>query len=156
MVSINSNTENIFVGNPGEYKEVNINLVYPDPCNPEQRVELKNIGPLLDSIRRVGQLVPILVHPNGKIIDGARRWTCLRKLGYETIKVVISDVEDAWWEVSCSQRPIKPAELLQYYVAGGVPVALTPGAKKTMRLIKQLEKHLTKEEINFSLDQLKR
>lgn len=42
---------------------------------------------LSDSIERNGLLVPLTVHPSGKIIDGYRRWLCCKAMGWEEIEV---------------------------------------------------------------------
>lgn len=39
-------------------------------------------------IKKFGPVIPLIVDPNGTIVDGVLRWQCLKDLGYETVPTV--------------------------------------------------------------------
>lgn len=58
-------------------------IVVPD----RHRRELGDLEPLMESIREVGLLHPIVVRSDGTLIAGQRRLESFRRLGYDTIPV---------------------------------------------------------------------
>lgn len=56
---------------------------------------LPNLKPLTNSIQANGVVVPLLVRPNGEIVNGFRRWLVCSVLGIEQVCVVpVSPEED--------------------------------------------------------------
>lgn len=53
------------------------------------RRDLGDLAPLMDSLKRVGQLNPITVSPAYELIAGHRRLTAATKLGWKTVDVVV-------------------------------------------------------------------
>lgn len=53
------------------------------------RKDLGDLQPLMDSLRRVGQLNPITVSPSYELIAGHRRLTAAANLGWKTIDAVV-------------------------------------------------------------------
>ena len=53
------------------------------------RKDLGDLQPLMDSLRRVGQLNPITVSPSYDLIAGHRRLTAATNLGWKTIDAVV-------------------------------------------------------------------
>ena len=53
------------------------------------RRDLGDLAPLMDSLRRVGQLNPITVSPAYELIAGHRRLSAASKLGWKTVDVVV-------------------------------------------------------------------
>ncbi|MBT3367769.1 MAG: DUF5131 family protein [Nitrospina sp.] len=49
---------------------------------------------LLDKIRKVGILTPILISKDNRIISGHRRWECAKELGFETVPTMTFESED--------------------------------------------------------------
>jgi len=66
---------------------VGINLVYPNPDNPN-KMTTEEFELLVLSIRRSGFTRPILVNADGMIIDGEHRWLAAHTVGYTEIPVV--------------------------------------------------------------------
>lgn len=59
-----------------------------------QRKELTNIEELMESIKRRGQLQPVVISRDNVLIAGERRYTALQRLNHSRIKVVYSDELD--------------------------------------------------------------
>lgn len=79
--------------------ELPIDKVKPNPSNPESR--LANVETLAESIKRRGQLVPIIVrpHPGTKtdlylVVAGHRRLAAAQQLKLKTIQAVVKDTGD--------------------------------------------------------------
>jgi len=82
----------------GEYKEIPINLVFPNSYNP-MVMSPEDEALLQDNIKKYGFLAPIIVVPIEKedgdfyyeIVDGEHRFNEARSLGMETIKAIVVD-----------------------------------------------------------------
>ncbi|WP_027364730.1 ParB/RepB/Spo0J family partition protein [Desulfotruncus alcoholivorax] len=78
--------------------EVLINNIYPNPKQPRQRIDEKNLNELMESIKTHGLIQPIIVRPgqNSKyeIIAGERRWQACQKLKMEKVPVIIKNYSD--------------------------------------------------------------
>jgi ParB/RepB/Spo0J family partition protein len=141
--------------------------VRPDPEQP--RKEMRNIDELAESIRRFGQLTPILVRQDGgtfHIIGGERRWTAM-KASEETLiaaRVATTDEEeDVLIELADNQHdPLTDEERMHgaqrafkfgletddIAVASGFA---TDQLAKTRRVLKKLNDDTAAEDV--SLDQ---
>jgi ParB family chromosome partitioning protein len=53
------------------------------------RRELGDLGSLMNSLKRYGQLSPVLINPHLVLISGQRRLEAARRLGWSTIKAVV-------------------------------------------------------------------
>ena len=58
------------------------------------RKEMGDIAGLADSMKRFGQISPILITKRNVLIAGGRRLEAARSLGWRTINVVIAEVPD--------------------------------------------------------------
>ena len=73
-------------------KELATDSLKPNPHNPRMLFDRRDMSILLDSIRRVGILVPLTVYREGRsgdyvILDGQRRWICAQELKVRRISV---------------------------------------------------------------------
>ncbi|SFG90330.1 chromosome partitioning protein, ParB family [Desulfotomaculum arcticum] len=72
--------------------------IYPNPKQPRQRIDEKNLNELMESIKTHGLIQPIIVRPgqNNKyeIIAGERRWQACKMLKMETVPVIIKKYSD--------------------------------------------------------------
>jgi ParB family chromosome partitioning protein len=55
------------------------------------RKELGDLSPLIASIKKYGQLSPILIDADYELIAGHRRLEAIKRLGWRTIEVIILD-----------------------------------------------------------------
>ena len=58
------------------------------------RKDLGDIGAMADSLKRFGQINPIVITKKNVLIAGERRLEAARSLGWRTINVVIADIPD--------------------------------------------------------------
>ena len=108
-----------------DIREVDINLVHPNPYNPN-KMDDRTYKLTLKSIEEDGLMGEIIVRedpdkPNEFIIiDGEHRWKAARELGYETIKVEIKAKDTPEAMISTlrlnkargENDPIKEAEVI--------------------------------------------
>ena len=74
-----------------------IDAILPNPDQPRRRVSAESVSKLAESIRRHGQLSPILVRATGQryqLIAGQRRLKALRLLGRSTADAIVLDAGD--------------------------------------------------------------
>jgi len=78
-------------------EEWKLTRIRPDPRNKElfDDLEREDFDALVDSIRDVGQISPIMVTPTGLIICGHQRYRALKKAGVKIVNVVIESVLDS-------------------------------------------------------------
>jgi ParB family chromosome partitioning protein len=55
------------------------------------RKDLGDLSPLIASLKKYGQLSPILIDPDYELIAGHRRLEAIKRLGWRTIEVIILD-----------------------------------------------------------------
>ncbi|HEQ71948.1 MAG TPA: ParB/RepB/Spo0J family partition protein [Spirochaetia bacterium] len=58
------------------------------------RKDLRDLEALMESMRKFGQLSPIIINRNNELLAGERRLTAALKLGWNTIDAVVIDKED--------------------------------------------------------------
>lgn len=71
--------------------EIPISKIVPYWRNPRDNNDLA-VAMVVDSIQRYGYLVPILLDQKNTIILGHTRYKALKKLGVETVKVLVTDM----------------------------------------------------------------
>lgn len=83
----------------GEYREVPVNKIDPNPYQPRRDMDLERVKELAESIRSEGLLQPIVVRPGSggrfQLVAGERRWRACQSLGMTTIPVRVMDAGDA-------------------------------------------------------------
>ncbi|MFB0518905.1 MAG: ParB/RepB/Spo0J family partition protein [Acidobacteriota bacterium] len=78
-------------------REVDINLLSPNPHQPRLGYSEKRMEELMESIRANDIIEPLVVRPKEggyQIIVGERRWRAAKKLGLTRVPVVIKDVQE--------------------------------------------------------------
>jgi DNA (cytosine-5)-methyltransferase 1 len=104
----------------------------PEPTTP---VDEGRLQALIESIRLVGLLVPILVTPELRLLDGRYRLLAGRALGWDSIEVHVLDYEEARQQIAAIDVHIQRRRLtkLEFVVALGrrrdLYYALHPEAK---------------------------
>jgi ParB family chromosome partitioning protein len=88
------------INGSNEMREVSIDKIYPNPSQPRQKFDDRSLNELIDSIKNLGLIQPIVVRPGKddcfEIIAGERRWLACKKIGLNQVPVVIklcSDLE---------------------------------------------------------------
>jgi len=78
-------------------REVDINLLSPNPHQPRMGYSDRRMKELMESIRASGIIEPLVVRPiegGYQIIVGERRWRAAQKLGLTKVPVVIKDIQE--------------------------------------------------------------
>lgn len=78
-------------------REVSMALIRPNPFQPRSGFEDAGIEELAASIRENGLLQPLVVRPTSsgwELVAGERRWRAARRLGWESVPVVVRDLDD--------------------------------------------------------------
>lgn len=96
--------------------------------NPHSRTLDKNpkFKQLLDSVRRVGVLSPLLVSPDGLVIDGHRRLACAMRLGMQEVPCVVTsrNAQETWVEAVVNQQGMSGRQIIETVAQGLSPVYL--------------------------------
>jgi ParB family chromosome partitioning protein len=78
-------------------KEIDINLISPNPNQPRKNFENDKLVELADSIKSYGLIQPIIVKKEDKIytiIAGERRWRASKIAGLTSIPCIVRDIEN--------------------------------------------------------------
>ena len=76
-------------------EQKNIEDLKPHPLNDKiYEKQFENISKLEKSIRKYGQLEPIVINSKNIIIGGHRRFKVLQNIGYKMVDVRIRDFEN--------------------------------------------------------------
>lgn len=78
-------------------KDIDIDIISPNPNQPRKNFEVDKLEELSDSIKRYGLIQPIIVKKEDKIytiIAGERRWRAGKIAGLSTIPCIIRDIEN--------------------------------------------------------------
>ncbi|MEO8480483.1 MAG: ParB/RepB/Spo0J family partition protein [Gemmatimonadota bacterium] len=81
----------------GALREVPVESIQPNPWQPRREFHEEALQELTDSIKASGLLQPPVVRPVGngyELIAGERRLRAVKRLGWETIPVVLREVDD--------------------------------------------------------------
>jgi ParB family transcriptional regulator, chromosome partitioning protein len=79
------------------YREIPIGSVMPNPLQPRRLFDEETLEGLIDSVKEIGVLQPILVRvaDDGYVlIAGERRWRAAKRAGLPTIPAVVRTVDD--------------------------------------------------------------
>lgn len=79
------------------FLDIAIDRLKPNPLQPRRRWDPESLKELAQSIRETGILQPIVVVPeedNYTIIIGERRWRAAKKIGLQTIPVIIRNLTE--------------------------------------------------------------
>lgn len=94
----------------------------PTAYNPPAREQGPKIVKLGSELAAVGQQVPILVTVDGRIVDGHRRYSALKKNGETMIPCLFldqdADPDEIWRSINTSSKPITGAEWTSAYSLG--------------------------------------
>jgi ParB family chromosome partitioning protein len=81
------------------------------------RKDLGDLTPLVNSLRKYGQLSPILIDPDHELIAGFRRLEAAKRLGWHSVEVVILDTNsdvnklEIELEENIQRRNLSPDEI---------------------------------------------
>lgn len=78
-------------------QQMPIDRIVPNPDQPRRSFDDDELEQLADSVRRDGILQPLVVRPQGEtyqIVAGERRWHAARRVGLESVPVVVRQVGD--------------------------------------------------------------
>ncbi len=89
---------------PGaQFAQLDIESIVPNPRQPREVFDEDDLGELIDSIRQIGVLQPIVVRPSGakdgsparyELVMGERRWRATRAAGLSVIPAIIRSTTD--------------------------------------------------------------
>ncbi len=146
---------------PSKVTKIPVSNIEPNPHNPRRIFDEEPMEILLESIRKVGILVPITVYLSKVkdkvdisrdefiLLDGERRWRCAKKLGMDSIPAIIVE------------RPTKVQNILTMFHIHNIrePWMLMPTALTLQALMEHLgEKNERKlsELTRLSISQVRR
>jgi len=78
-------------------REIDIDVVDPNPHQPRTRFREESLEELAQSIRSTGVIQPIVVRPKGvrfQLIAGERRWRAAQRAGLHRIPAIVREVPD--------------------------------------------------------------
>jgi len=78
-------------------REVDIDLIDPNPHQPRTRFREESLEELAQSIRSTGVIQPVVVRPLGsrfQLIAGERRWRAAQRAGLHRIPAIVREVPD--------------------------------------------------------------
>lgn len=81
-----------------ELRELDIDLIDPNPAQPRKRFDSDSLQALADSVAESGVLQPVLVRPSSgryELVAGERRWRAAQLAGLATVPAVITDRGDS-------------------------------------------------------------
>ncbi|OBB18530.1 chromosome partitioning protein ParB [Mycolicibacterium setense] len=83
------------------YREIDPNLIQPNPRQPRQVFDEEALNELVHSIREFGLMQPIVVRvveengqPHYQLVMGERRWRAAQQAGLETIPAIVRETGD--------------------------------------------------------------
>ncbi len=116
--------EDFEIQNTSSVKEININLIKPNPNQPRKHFNEESLKELADSIKEKGILQPIIVREKDgyyEIIAGERRWRAAQSVGLMEIPAIIRNdiTEKEQYEMSLieniQRENLNPIELALSY-----------------------------------------
>ena len=81
----------------GGLRDLPVGSVYPNPLQPRRVFDEETLAGLVDSVRELGVLQPVLVRATDdgyELIAGERRWRAAKRAGLPTIPAVVRTVDD--------------------------------------------------------------
>jgi ParB family chromosome partitioning protein len=78
-------------------REIDIDLIDPNPHQPRTRFREESLEELAQSIRATGVIQPVVVRPMGarfQLIAGERRWRAAQRAGLHRIPAIVREVPD--------------------------------------------------------------
>lgn len=95
---VSRETETELVPVPGaSFAELPVTAIRPNPKQPRHVFDEDELTELVDSIREIGVLQPIVVRPaetGYELIMGERRWRATQEAGLDTIPAIIRETDD--------------------------------------------------------------
>jgi ParB family chromosome partitioning protein len=82
---------------PGNLREIDADLISPNPYQPRSEFDSESLGELASSIKQNGVVQPIIVRQLGaryELIAGERRWRAAQMAGLLKLPAVIKNVDD--------------------------------------------------------------
>jgi len=81
-----------------DMREIPLSIIYPNPNQPRQKLDEDSLNELINSIKTLGLIQPIVVRPaindGFEIIAGERRWLACKQIGLDVVPVVIKIYSD--------------------------------------------------------------
>jgi ParB family chromosome partitioning protein len=108
-------------------KLIPLDLIEPDPGQPRKEFDPEGLAKLADSLRKRGQLQPVMVCWNDAqaayvILTGERRWRAARQAGVEKLACIVSERSMTEGELravqlieNCLREDLKPLEQAHAY-----------------------------------------
>ncbi len=78
-------------------RDVEVDLIDPNPFQPRTRFDETRIEELAASLRAAGMLQPLLLRPAGlryQVVAGERRWRAAQRVGFATVPAIVRPVQD--------------------------------------------------------------
>ena len=84
---------------PGGVNYLSIDLISNNPSQPRQQFVEEDLNELVESIKTLGVLQPVIVRPRAgtgtyEIVAGERRWRAAKRVGLAQLPVIIREISD--------------------------------------------------------------
>lgn len=98
-------------------KEVSLSSIAQDPNN-VRRHPTKNLAAIKGSLAKFGQQKPIVIDDRGIILAGNGTYAAALELGWDTIKVVVTDIKESFLKTAFALADNRTAELAEWDLDG--------------------------------------
>lgn len=119
-----------------------VSKLRPNGFNPALRVNKnsKKYKTLRESIRQYGIIEPLIVSPDGLVINGHRRLSCALDLGINEVLCVVTNrnAQQSWTESIVNQQGINGRQIIQATAQGLDPVYLPKSIAETVIELQEL------------------
>lgn len=107
-----------------EVKEIETNLIQPNPYQPRKQFDQEKLDELIKSIKTQGIIQPIVVTKNKNdvytIVVGERRWRAAKQIGLATVPAIVKEMDnkqmmEAALIENIQREDLNPIELAEAY-----------------------------------------
>ncbi|MFN3699759.1 MAG: ParB/RepB/Spo0J family partition protein, partial [Dictyoglomus sp.] len=89
-------------------ENIPIDKIVPNPKQPRETLNPETLQELIESIKTLGLLQPILVRPKGEmyeIVAGERRYHAAKVAGLKEIPVIVKNIDDQTaWDIALTEN----------------------------------------------------
>lgn len=107
----------------GDFVEVDIDNIYPNPYQPRKKFKKDKIIELADSLKENGMIQPVILYRDGRkyfLLVGERRWRSAQHLKWEKIPAIIKDISPNEVMVAALVENVQREDLNAVEIAEGI------------------------------------
>jgi len=107
----------------GDFVEVDIDKIYPNPYQPRKRFKKEKIVELANSMKESGMIQPVILYRDDNkyfLLVGERRWRSAQHLNWEKVPAIIKDITPDEVMVAALVENVQREDLNAIEVAEGI------------------------------------